>query len=391
MNAPFVPFIRGLSDEDIFNGHYTDAPFIRVGLDRGTRLTTLATAKRRLWIDVGLDGVESAFVPHGDKNWKAYINQFGDMSSFVDQTFLSKPDRKKIEPQISAMLSRAATHSPAYISVPQLPYEGRSSHNKINRVLADITADWRKNHQAIRLILPIILTGQQQLNGKTERNPIIKQVAGLTSKFGFDAVWSVDSSLEDQAGTGNFERLRFPGIIAFFEELRTAASPEMLVAGPYWGLGLVLWSRGLITHFGIGMGNSYRYHLPGGVLMEPKARVAIGALRRWTSSSNALRDWFASEQAKLPPGSPEQNEFRTLQSQYPALLDSKITKKQVARTYRQWLDKIIAVAPAGRALALYQDLSAAFVTGKMLADLPDETGPSRRPDRVAEQLMLNCL
>lgn len=391
MMQPFIPFIRGLSDEEIFAAHYADAPFVRVGLDRGARLAALSSSKKKLWIDVGIDGVESAFLAHGDKNWKAYMSKFGDLSPLVDAAFLAAPKRKKIETQVVAMLDQAATHSPAYISIPQLPYEGRSAHNKINRILAEITTDWRKNHPAIRLILPVILTAQQQLNTKTDRNYAIKQVAALTSKFGIDAVWSVDSSLEDQAGTGNFERTRFPGIISFFEELRSACSLEILIAGPYWGLGLVLWCRGLATHFGIGMGNSYRYHLPGGVLMEPKARVAIGSLRRWASSTNALRDWFMSEQAKLTPGSVEQTEFKALHGQYPALLDSKITKKQVARTYRHWLDKITVVAPAGRAVALYQDLSAAFVTGKMLADLPDETGPGRRPDRVAEQLMLNCL
>jgi hypothetical protein len=391
MSIPFVPFIRGLADEDIYITHYNDAEVVRVCLDRSARLSSLSSAKRRLWIDVGLDGIADAYSQHGDKNWKNYIARYGDLTPLLDPVFLSKPDRKKIEPVIVAMLDSASMHLPVLISIPQLPYEDGAKNNKINRLLAEIAADWRKSHPQIKLILPFILTSQHQLNTKTERNPLIKQAAGICSKFGVDAVWSVDHTLEDQAGTGNFDRTRFPGVISFFQELRAAITLEMIVAGPYWGLGLVLWSRGLVTHFGIGMGNSYRYHLPGGVLMDPKARIAIGSLRRWTSSTLGLKDWLLSEQTKLPPGSAEQNEMRNLYSQYPALLDAKVSKKQVAKTYRQWLDKILSTAPAGRPVALYQDLSGAFITGKALKDLPDENGPGRRPERIAEQLMLNCL
>lgn len=390
-SAPFIPFVRGEEDESICKAHFADAQFVRVCLDRKARIAGLASSAK-LWLDVGIDGVGNAF-PAGEKddNWRDYLTKHGDLAPLADPLFIKAPVRSQIESSVVGLLNEAAGHSPSLLSVPQLPYEPGTGHNKINRLLADITADWRKSHPAIRLILPVLLTSQDQLNTKTARNPIVKQITGLASRFGVDAVWAVDTSLEDQLGTGNFEQTRFPGVTAFFEELQAAYSFEVLVAGPHWGLGLVLWSRGLVTHFGVGLGSSYRYHLPGGVLMQSRARIAISALRRWATSTPALRDWLFDSQAKLPAGSPEQAELKALHGKYPHLLDSKIAKRQVARAHREWIDKIVASPTGGRALALYQDLSAAYVTGKMLDDLPDEIGLARRPERVARQLMMNCL
>jgi hypothetical protein len=184
---------------------------------------------------------------------------------------------------------------------------------------------------------------------------------------------------------------RFPGIIEFFRELKAAAHLETVVAGPYWGLGLVLWARGLVTHFGVGLGSAYRYHIPGGMAHGPKTRIAPECLRRWVSSTADLQEWLVKSAAKLPNGSVEQQELRTLAAQYPALLDPRISKRQVAKSHRNWSQKIAAVAISGRAVAIFQDLSSAFVTGKALDNLPDEDGPGRRPELVAEQLMLNCL
>ena len=67
------------------------------------------------------------------------------------------------------------------------------------------------------------------------------------------------------------------------------------------------------------------------------------------------------------------------------------SRMQVATFYKEWFDKISAVSPPGRALALYQDLSSAFVIGKKLPDLPNDEGTARKPWQVAKQLMVNCL
>ena len=41
-------------------------------------------------------------------------------------------------------------------------------------------------------------------------------------------------------------------------------------------------------------------------------------------------------------------------------------------------------------MALFQDLSTAYALGKSLPDLEDE-GTGRRPEAIAEPLMLSCL
>lgn len=390
MTPSYIPFLRANTDELNFKSFYREAPFVRVCLDKKTLLGKLPHGQK-LWLDIGLDGIANAYPLNTKSDWSAYLHRHGDLSCLIDPVFLSKPSREKIEGPIRAFLQDAAKLSPTYLSVPQLPHEDGVKHNKINRLLAELAADWRKSQSSAQLILPVIFTNQSQLNTKTPRTKTIKFVHTLMVKYGLDAVWSVDSSLEDQLGTQNFERVRFKGIIDFWDELHALASPELSICGPYWGLGLVLWARGLVTHFGIGLGATYRYYPPGGIPNQAKARIGIESLRRWVSSTPGLATWLLSEQAKLPRGGPELIEFQALAKSAASYLDSEVAKRQVAQTYRKWIDKIMASPPNGRSVALYQDLSAAFVTGKMLKDLPDEVGHARRPERVAEQLMLNCL
>lgn len=391
MTPKFIPFLRANADEANFRSFYADAPFVRVCLDRKTLLGKVPP-KQKLWIDIGLDGIANACPFDEESDWSTYLHRHGDLSCLVDPEFLARPERAKIEGPVTAFLQDAAKYSPAYLSVPQLPQEDGVKHNKINKLLAEIAADWRKKQTSTQLILPVIFTNQAQLNTKSPRTKTIKFVHTLMVKHGIDAVWSVDSTLEDQLGTQNFERTRFTGIIDFWEELQALASPELSICGPYWGLGLVLWARGLVTHFGIGLGSTYRYYSPGGgVINKAKARIGVESLRRWVSATPGLAAWLKSEQAKLLPGGPEQAEFLVLAKNADSYLDAEVAKRQVAQVYRKWVDKIMASPPNGRSVALYQDLSAAFVTGKMLSDLPDEVGYARRPERIAEQLMLNCL
>lgn len=392
MTTPsFLPFLRSNSDEANFQSFYADAPFVRVNLDKKTLLGKLSS-KGKLWLDIGLDGVANAYPFDKESDWSVYMHRHGDLSCLVDPTFLARPARAKIEGPITAFFQDAAKYNPAYLSVPQLPHENGVKHNKINKVLAEIAADWRKQQSTTQLILPVIFTHQTQLNTKSPRTKTIQFVHSLMVKHGIDAVWSVDSSLEDQLGTQNFERVRFAGIVDFWDELHALASPDLTICGPYWGLGLVLWARGLVTHFGIGLGSTYRYYSPGvGVPNKAKARIYVESLRRWISATPGLVGWLQAAQAKLPPGAPAQLECLALAKNLPNYFDSEAAKRQITQGYRKWIDKIMASPPNGRSVALYQDLSAAFVTGKMLPDLPDEAGYARRPERVAEQLMLNCL
>jgi hypothetical protein len=80
---------------------------------------------------------------------------------------------------------------------------------------------------------------------------------------------------------------------------------------------------------------------------------------------------------------PIRNQFHLLSLQEPA-------REQVAKFYKTWFDLVAATPPAGRSMALFQDLSAAFAVGRALPDFENE-GTARRPESVVEPLMLNCL
>lgn len=390
-SLPFVPFVRANSDATHLEAFYADAPFCRVSLEK-PKFAASVGEKYPLWIDIGFDGAPAAFLPKPTSDWVGYINKHGDLSCVANESFLKSPAKADLEKQIYGFLDEANALNPYFLSVPQLAQQDGIETNKINRLLAAIASDWKNNRKpSCRFILPVVFTNQRQLNKKTDRNAKISFIKSILAREGIDAVWATDATLEDQSGTGNFDKERFPGIVDFFKELNAACKIQTVITGPFWGLGLMLWARGVVTHFGIGLGSTYRYYIPGGMAHGAKARVAIGSLRRWVSSNPELPAWLSTAQGMLAAGSPEQKEMRDLEKHFPSLFTAELGKRQIARTYRQWLEKIISVPPAGRGVALFQDLSAAFVTGKALPPLPDEQGPARRPERVAEQLMVNCL
>lgn len=385
---PFIPFLRANNDLDHLDEFYSDAPLCRVSLERDKWVAKIRD-KHRIWIDLGFEGIGQAVV---NPDYLTFINRNGDLSALRSADFIKSPKRATIEQQLNKFLDQAAAFQPYAISIPQFPHEDGTDNNKINKLLFSITQDWKATRQSsVRLVLPVLFSNQRQLNKKTDRNHKVTFIKSLTAKAPVDALWVTDYSLEDQAGTGNFDKERFPGIVELFKELRSACDVAIIIVGPFWGLGLLLWARGLASHFAIGLGSTYRYYLSGGMANTPKARIAIGCLRRWVSSGPELEDWLKECLRRLPSASPEHREFSELLKHAVALLSRDTAKRQVARVYRGWIDKIIAVPSPGRSVALFQDLSAAFVTGKSLPDLPDETGPARKPERVAEQLMLNCL
>jgi hypothetical protein len=285
---------------------------------------------------------------------------------------------------------RHAGPEPPWLSVPQLPMVSDGSRNKINRSLAEAAAAWRaEKRYGGKLILPVILTHQKHANRKVDRNPRIKLAAECFRRAGADGYWVVESSLSDHRGEGPFPK-RFRGLINFHEEIaRELKTRGPSIAGPYWALNLVLWARGLISHPAIGLGIGYQFHVPGGT-WKPKSvkrRIALPPLRRCATVSDQLESWLAG----LPKNDPAYKELRELVPRIPRYHHEDEARKQVARFYKTWFDKIASTQASGRALALYQDFSTAYVLGKPLQPLPDEEGTARRPERIAEQFMLLCL
>ena len=178
-------------------------------------------------------------------------------------------------------------------------------------------------------------------------------------------------------------------MIALHEELNDRIPSKIRIAGPYWGLNLVLWARNLVDSPAIGIGSRYQFLLAGGPGRQPAVRLALPPLRRRVMAVR-LEAWLDAATNRLGPSHPAHMEFREIKEHYTALSGQDPAREQVAKFYKEWFNTIAAVPKAGRSMALFQELSTAFALGKLLPDLA-EAGLARKPAAVAEPLMLNCL
>ncbi len=179
--------------------------------------------------------------------------------------------------------------------------------------------------------------------------------------------------------------------MAFHQELNSKLSAETVtVAGPYWGLNIILWARGLVRLPAIGVGKSFQYHIAGGIQKKPVTRIALPPLRRLAQWSPALKKWLESALRSLPKSDVAHSEFARVLRNFEGLQHDDVARGQVARFYKEWIEKLESVTPSSRALTLYQDFSAAYVLGMGLKPLPSPE-KVRNPARIAKQFMVNCL
>jgi len=243
-----------------------------------------------------------------------------------------------------------------------------------------------------KLILPVLLTNQRQMNKKTERNPKTSLAATCIDASRAEGIWVVDSSLNDQEAKGNFGSVRFRGVVDFHQELNAMLTHcNISVAGPYWGMNLVVWARGIVSFAAVGVGKAYRYHIPGGLLKQSSTKFALPSLRRLVVRKPILRSWLVGSLQKIAKSDPAYSEFSELVAQFGVLADEDMARHQIGRFYENWIRQLEAAPPQSRSLALYQNFSSAYVLGKSLSNIPSEEGPARSPSRIAEQFMRNCL
>jgi len=388
--ASHIPFAYSTRDARLTRTIYGDSDIVRVSLDTASKVTASLDNKTHLWVDGAVDGFD--YGSDANDRWDQHIRRFQGWNRIGDPSFHKKPASTVVDAFVRAVLDEcvaAAPHQVTWLSVPQLPAIDDSSRNTINRALAEATAKWRV-HSKFRgkLILPVILTHQRQTNLKVNRTKRVTLATQCFQRAGADGYWVVETSLQDQSGAGTFATRRFPGIISFHREIANALNTKgPSIAGPYWALNLVLWARGLITHPAIGLGAAYQYHIAGGKAKQAKNRIALSPLRRWAAIHADLRAWFD----KLPQGDPGLKELIDLKDNLDKYDIEEEARKQIARFYKAWFDTITSAQQPGRAFALYQDFSTAYVLGRALPALPEGEGTARRPERIAEQFMLQCL
>ena len=400
--AEHIPFVTGEYACDLVKEFYSDSECLRVPLDHAARFCPLLPSGPRIWIDPAVDGLDDLGTRShrlASKNppkrartnpWYDFITGFPHAPMIADPAFHRRPDRKVVGEFVKAILAKCAAVRPAWISVPQLPAREGRVRNKINRALAAATGSWKATSgYSGRLILPIVFTNQKQLNGKTARNLKVQLAERCYQEAQADGVWVVDKSLTDDNGSRTLRDPRFPGIISLHEELNEKISPTIKVAGPYWGLNIVLWARGLVDYPAIGIGNAYQYYLAGTLAKRASAKLALHPLRR-RSGVGQLSKWLKQVVSKLGPSHPACAEFGGMLRQFPLLRPQEPARRQVAEFHKKWFDNIAANPPSGRSMALFQDLSSSYALGKSLPNIPGEK-TARRPESVAEPLMLSCL
>jgi hypothetical protein len=408
----YVPFVNSETDCKILARVYKDVQMCRVSLESTKVLNNSLPPGVSIWLDPALDAYEHRLTrkwpdkPRRDwqarrkKLWRNLDNLFGRFSNYE---LLACPKNWRQQKYgeialfVQELLNHCKTYKPVWLTVPQLPLVDHGSRNKINRILARATKEWKREAGfAGKLILPLIFTNQRQINRKPIREDKIDQAVKCYEIAEADGVWAVDSTLLDQNRNERF-RTRYARLAEFHVALKKSLPPEAIkVAGPYWGINLVLWARGLCEPVAICLGSRYSYLIAGDVPSSPSSRIVIPPLRRWVIVHRELRGWLDKALAKLNPDDPARKVLGYIRENFDMLKAREAARKYNARFYKHWLDEISANPQGGRALALYQDLSAAFVVGSQLPLFPASLVPNspmsvRKPGKVAEQLMLNCL
>jgi hypothetical protein len=389
--ASHIPFVTSDESFQLASKVYADSEFIRIALDRADKFVTQVPSGAKLWLDPCTDGMDDLAKRQrpGKKNpWFECLNAFPHFQKIASASYHSKPVAAEVGAFVKAVLDKCATYMPSWITLPQLPAVGNTSRNKVNKMLAIASGKWKATsgfHGS--LILPVVFTHQRQITGKTVRTPKVVQAERCYIDSGADGFWVVDADLKDESGSGTLMSKRFPSVIGMHEELNAKITSRLRIAGPYWGLNLVLWAKGLIDYPAIGIGGGYQYFLSGSLHgSAPSARLALPPLRRRAVADPSLEKWLDAALAQLSASHPAHSEFARIKARYSLL--SANAREQVARFYKSWFDSISAIPTAGRSMALFQDLSAAYALGKPLPDLDDD---ARRPEAVAEPLMLSCL
>jgi hypothetical protein len=393
--ADYIPFVTSESGAGLVKSYYADATIVRVPFERAAAFTASLPTGTKLWIDGcvdGMDDIESRRSSPGKPNsWFDCMKTTSNFEAIGDLDFQKAPVRATVEAFVYSVMNKCHALKATWITVPQLPATDGTERNKINRALALAAGKWRAvTSFSGRLILPLIVTNQRQINSKTVRNKKVELASRCYQDARADGIWFVDSSLVDDSGSATLRTTRLPGLMAMHEEMNEKISSKIRIAGPYWGANLVLWAKGLVDHPAIGLGSGYQYFLsgrPGGRL--PTVKIALPALRRRVGLVG-LGSWLSTAMGKLGPGHPAFAEFTGIKARLSILSDLGRAKQEVARFYQGWFSAIASAPKAGRSMAMFQDLSAAYALGKALPDLED-AGTARRPECVAEPLMLSCL
>jgi len=413
--SEYIPFLNTDTDVRILNRYYSECETVRLPYEKVDKLINKIPSNVKMWLDPCVDGYHYRITTKWPKEpyeewtdyykalWDKLEDLFGKHSNYGilgDPKEWKKNNEMDLEFFIASLLDKCAQYKPHWISVPQLPLVDSKGRNKINKMLSDATGKWKKNARWDgQLVLPVILTNQNQTKTPSVQKEKISTIFDCFELSKAHLLWITDISLGDQQRNTKYLK-RYENLIEFHEKIRKRFGAGIrVIAGPYWGINLVLWAKSLCDNLGVSLSGSYTYNIS--CFVPPSAsvsRIVLPPLKRLVTvtANNILEQWLASVLKKLSINDVAYFEFQKILDNLPKLIDRKISVDQVAKFYKSWLSLLESVPKAGRKFALYQDLSSSYVIGSQLPDLPSELVPNastqiRKAGKVAEQLMLNCL
>lgn len=428
--AEYIPFVNNEADGAIAAKYFADACCVRMPLESAAAVTPLLAPGTPLWADATVDAYDcilgttwpvdigteppeaiEARWPLDEQDarqdewkyelWRRWHAQFGRFTGFrilTDPKYWVKPHIDELRTFVAENLDACMAHRPVWLSAPQLPIPSGGGRNRINRMLAEAAGDWKEQAKPdAKLILPVVFTSAATLRHKPQRDDKLAAVLRGYELAHADGVWVVDITLSDQNLSDNFPD-RYSSLLAFHQKLKEQLPRDAItVAGPYWGMNLVLWVRGLCQYPALGIGTSYTYYTPMTPLQPGRPKLAIPPLRRIAVASPELQTWLDQVLAELPPTDSIYPSLQQLRDQLPVLMNRDVARDQLGGFYKEWFDTLAMMTPQDRALRLYEDLSQAYVLGRRLPNMPkgvlssDGSVSVREPGKVAEQLMLMSL
>ena len=410
----YIPFINTPTDRRILNQYYSDCEMVRLPLESAGTLVSEIPQQAKIWLDPCVDGYHHRLNtnwPHTRRaEWREYYTRLWNQLDRVFGTFRNyelladpnewkKPNQSDLDCFIDSLMNKCTHYKPTWISVPQLPIAKGPPRDKINKMLARATGQWKRNADWFgKLVLPIIFTNQNQLSTPSTQKKKLASLVNCYDLSGANSIWVVDESLTDQQRNSKYIQ-RYSKLIKFHQRVRNRFGSDVsIIAGPYWAINLILWARELCDYPAISLGSSYKYNISCGVPGGPPVnRVVLSPVKRVVVVEDQLREWLEDSLTKLDNNDTAFFEFNEILRNFSKLKTTRITSlSQTVQSYRNWLKNIENKPKAGRKFALYQDLSSAYVIGSQLKDLPPEavpyaSAPIRKAGKVAEQLMLSCL
>jgi chloramphenicol O-acetyltransferase len=393
--ADYIPFINSQNDNRLASQFYADAQAFRISLEGIHRKIAIEPfLSDKLWLDSCFDGLHH-IIGKSESKWEDKLPpcllSVSDVNKFIDQSFIEKPDKKVLKGVVYSLLNQCNSHSPVWLSVPQLPYTNDSSRHAINRLLAKEAYEWGQQARFTgTFVLPLIFTHSDQLKNKTVWKSKLQNAQTCLKNSGASILWTVNVHLNDDKTSRNHGD-RLNALIEFHEDLKKNFGNIKIISGPYWGMNLILWTRGLCDNPAICLATSFQYYIPAPPRNSSRkiVRIALPPLKRLAVVNDHLKTWLEESLSKLDKSDPVYTELKTLQQNFSQLSqDSNRAKLQIAKFYSNWYKSIEKVATLGRSLTLYQDLSSAYVVGSKLPDI--KNGEPNNPAQVAKTLMLCC-